>query len=149
MGEVMVAEAVEQGKQVVQQLLPELPSYMEAIISKLTDDKDFQGKLLTSEEKSTFCRSYVDTGSFNKAAERIGIAPNTAYAHLRLDPAFQDAFALAKLSMLDDIQSTSVRMAKQDKGTIDRMCQLRRLAPQVYRETQPTVAIGVSVNIQP
>ena len=143
--ELVPASISEESKQHVQELLPELPSYLEAIISKLTDDKDFRGKLLTSEQKSTFCRAYTDTGSFEQASERIGVAPNTAYAHLRLDPAFQDAFALAKLSMLDSIQATSVRVAKMDKGTIDRMCQLRRLAPQVYREQAPQVNIGVSL----
>lgn len=129
------------------EMLPELPPYIEAAIAKLTDDKDFRGKLLTSEQKATFCRAYADTGSIMQAAERIHISPTTAYAHLRLDPDFQDAFALSKLSMLDTIQATSVRVAKMEKGTIDRMCQLRRLAPQVYRENQSQVNVGVALNL--
>ena len=139
----------EVSREKVRELLPELPEYMEAIISKLTDVKDFQGKLLTREQKSTFCRAYAETGSVEKSSERIGIAPNTAYAHLRLDPDFQDAFALAKLSMLDSIQATSVRMAKMEKGTIDRMCQLRRLAPKVYRENQAQVQVGIALSFSP
>ena len=113
-------------------LLPELPSYAETVLLNLNDDKGFCHRNLTKEEKATFCRFYAMTGSMEKSADHINISLPTAYRHLRSDPDFQDAFSLAKLSMLDRIQAKSVEMAGKDHGVTDRMCQLKRMAPQVY-----------------
>ena len=128
-------------------LLPELPSYIETALLNLSNDTGFRQKLLTKEEKGTFCRVYAMTSSLEKSAEHIGISVPTAYRHLRNDPAFQDAFALAKLSMLDNMQATSVRVGLMEKGVVDRMCQLKRLAPAVYRELRGNITVGVQLNM--
>ena len=147
--ETALVEVSEVSRERVRELLPELPDYIETLISKLSNDQYLGKHPFTKEEKATFCRAYAETGSVEKSAEKIKVSPPTVYAHLRMDTDFQDAFALAKLSMLDTIQGTSVRMAKMEKGTIDRMCQLRRLAPKVYRETQSQIAVGVSIQFNP
>lgn len=139
----------QEAREAVKTLLPELPDYITDAISKLSDDNDFSKRNLTSEEKAIICRAYAESGSLAKTCARVRIAITTLYQHLERDPDFRAAFSLSKMAILDDIQSTSVRMAKMEKGTIDRMCQLRRLAPQVYRENLPQVAVGVSIQLNP
>ena len=108
-----------------------------------------QAYRLTKEEKATVCRVYARTGSLCKAAERIGVSPTLIYRHMELDPDFRDAFSLSKLSLGDKIQTTSVKRALDDMGVVDRMCQLKRFFPGVYRESQQTIAVGVSIQLGP
>jgi hypothetical protein len=84
-----------------------------------------------------------------QAAAKIGGTPALLYGHLQRDPGFRSAFSLAKLSLGDKIQATSVRRALDDSGVTDRMCQLKRFFPSVYRETQPQVNVGVSLQFNP
>ena len=142
-------EAPEQAKEAVRSLLPELPAYIEEELRNLTNDRGLLGRNLTIEEKATACRVYAKTGSMIQAAEKIKGTPPLLYGHLERDPAFRKAFTLAKLSLGDRIQTTSVRRALEDGGVVDRMCQLKRFFPTVYRESQPQIAVGVSVNIAP
>ena len=149
MGEVIVQEAADEAKEAVRHLLPELPEYVEHELRKLQDDNGFGQRLLTSEEKATVCRAYLRTGSLVKASEAIKCSPATVYRHMELDPDFRSAFALSKYSLGDKIQTKSVERALTDGGVVDRMCQLKRFFPKVYKDQQPQIAVGVSVNIQP
>ena len=115
-------------------------------MERLNDDKGLRGKNLTKEQKSAFCRMYAETGSLRLSSEHIGCEVNTVYHHLDIDEAFADAFSMAKLHLLDDIQSTSVSMAKKEKGVVDRMCQMKRLAPQVYRESPGVTIMSTTIN---
>lgn len=138
--EIVVAEAVpvEESAPVspksnrLSELLPELPDYIEDLISKFNDDNGFSKRNLTKEEKSAFCRAYVLCGNLEEAAEHIGISFPTAYNHLQRDPDFKAAVAMAKLSQGMKLQGKSVQMAMKDHGVTDRMCQLKRHFPQVY-----------------
>lgn len=126
-------------------LLPELPDYLEQSCFKLTDDaplgKHWKTRYLTAEEKMTFVRAYVSSGSIRKAAETSKIPVPTFYKHLQTDPDFQRAMTLAKLSMGDSLQATSYRRALEPNGVVDRMCQLKRFFPRIYRENS-----GITVN---
>lgn len=148
MGEVMVHE---EAKEAVRQLLPELPDYVEAVLSKLEDDNGlhFKSRELSAAEKATICRTYARTGSLERTCQRAKVSLSALYRHLQIDEKFRAAFALSKLSIGDSIQSVSVKRALQDSGVVDRMCQLKRFFPKVYKDQQPQIAVGVSVNIQP
>ena len=144
----VILETAEEARQQVRNLLPELPAYIESQLSNLKSDKGFGQRLFTSEEKATVCRVYVATGSLVKSAEAIKVSPTTVYRHMEIDPDFRSAFSLAKLSLGDNIQSKSVERALHDNGYVDRMCQLKRFFPSVYRESssQVNVAVGISLN---
>lgn len=142
-------EPEREGREVTRQLLPELPPYIEHELLKLQSDTNSTRSPFTASEKATVCRVYARTGSLVKAAEAIHVSPTTVYRHMELDEAFRSAFALSKHSLCDRIQSKSVERALTDNGVVDRMCQLKRFAPQVYRENQSQVAVGVSIQIQP
>lgn len=141
------AVITDEARQQVRELLPELPAYIESQLSKLVSDSGFGQRLFTSEEKATVCRVYTQTGSLGKCAEVIGVSPTTIYRHMEIDPDFRAAFSLAKLSLGDKIQTKSVERAMHDNGVVDRMCQLKRFFPSVYRESQTQVAVGVSINL--
>ena len=130
-------------------LLPELPEYMEIAFRNLKDDKDFSTRNLTSEEKASFCRTYVVKGSLEAACDAIDISYPTMYRHLDRDPDFAGALSLAKLSLGGKIQTKSVEMALTDKGTFDRGLQLRRFFPSVYRNNDAQVNVGIVVNARP
>jgi hypothetical protein len=136
-----------EAKEGVRQLLPELPAYIEIELQKLQDDTGFGQRLLTSEEKATVCRLYTMYGSVSRCAEEINCSPATLYRHMELDPDFRSAFALAKLSLGDRVQTKSVERALTNNGVVDRMCQLKRFFPNVYRESQGPVQVGVAVNL--
>ena len=122
-------------RSVVSTLLPELPSYIEEELDKLNDDNMFGHKNITKEAKETVCRTYVKTGSLVKAAEAVGVSPTLIYRRLVEDAQFRRAFSLAKYSLGDSIQAKSVERALNDNGVVDRMCQLKRFFPSVYRES--------------
>ena len=149
--ELLPAVITDEARQQVRELLPELPAYIEAELRNLSDDTrlstSWKARNLTAEEKATACRVYAETGSMVQAAEKISGSPTLIYRHLELDPDFRSAFSLAKMSLGDKIQTTSVRRALHDNGVVDRMCQLKRFFPSVYRESQQTIAVGVSVNL--
>ena len=138
-----------EAKEAVRELLPEFSPYIESYFRNLQDDNGFLKHLLTATEKEILCRVYAKTGSIDRVCEKAGFSPPTLYRHLEIDEDFRRAFRLAKMSLLDGVQSKSVEMALQDKGVVDRMCQLRRLAPQVYRESSTQqINVGVSVNLR-
>lgn len=131
-------------------LLPELPDYLEQSCFKLTDDtklgKHWKTRLLTAEEKSTFVRAYVSTGSIREAAEISKIPVPTFYKHLQDDTDFQRSMTLAKFSMGDSLQATSYRRALEPNGVIDRMAQLKRFFPRIYRETPGVTIMSTTIN---
>ena len=130
-------------------LLPELQPYLETQLAKIKDDNGLGRLNLSKEQKTTICRVYERTGSISKAASRVGVSPTVIYYRLANDPDFYDAFSLTKLSIGDNLQATSVQMARKDHGVTDRMCQLKRFFPTVYRENQYPVAVGISLNLSP
>ena len=144
----------EESRQQVRELLPELSPYIESYFHNLTDDAGFLKNRLTATEKEILCRVYAKTGSIDRVCEKAGqllhqptFSPPTLYRHLEIDEDFRRAFRLAKLSTGDAIQTVSVKRALDDNGVVDRMCQLKRFFPSVYRENQQTVAVGVSINL--
>ena len=145
----MPAVVDEQAKEAVRALLPELPDYIEVELRKLQDDNGFGQRLLTSEEKATVCRAYLRSGSLVRASEAIKCSPATVYRHMEIDPDFRSAFALSKYSLGDKVQAKSVERALTDGGVVDRMCQLKRFFPKVYRESAPQVSVGIALNFNP
>lgn len=142
----------QEDQEAVRQLLPELPDYIDRLLDKLKPDIDIQkGKFrpLLAAEKQAICVIYRRTASVDKTCDRVGISPTMLYRHLELDPDFREAFTLAKFSIGDKIQAMSVKRALDPQGVVDRMCQLKRFFPRVYRESQSQVNIGVSVNLAP
>jgi len=136
-----------EAKEAVRQLLPEVPEYIEYELRKLTDDTGYGQRLLTAEEKATVVRMYAECGSLVKCSEAIHCSPATLYRHMEIDPQFRSAFSLAKLSLGDRVQTKSVERALTDNGVVDRMCQLKRFFPTVYRESQQVMNVGIAVNL--
>ena len=151
MSDTALVEVSEASREAVRQLLPELPDYVEAVLTKLEDDNGlhFNARELTSVEKQTICRTYARTGSLERTCDRAKVSLSALYRHLQVDDKFRAAFSLAKLSIGDAIQTVSVKRALTDNGVVDRMCQLKRFFPKVYRESQTQVAVGVSIQFNP
>ena len=144
-----VIEVESEAKEAVRTLLPELPDYIERAVSKLSDDKDFGGITFTSEMKATICRIYAQTGSVDRVCEKAKISAPCLYKHLEIDPDFRSAFSLSKMSLGDRIQTMSIKRALDPMGVVDRMCQLKRFFPRVYRESPTQIAVGVSLQFNP
>ena len=123
-------------------LLPELPAYLERSLSQVQSDQSLPEMAIarrkfTELEKDTFIRTYVQSGgNFSLACNSIESDPDTVYFHFGLDQAWQRVFNHAKLSMGQILQSTSYNRALEPAGVIDRMCQLKRFFPSIYKENQ-------------
>lgn len=129
-------------------LLPELPDYLERSIFNLQpdDNKHPRAHNLSAEEKQTFVRIYVDTGSIDEACKAVDISVPTFYSRMQTDPDFERSMTLAKLSMGDRIQSTSYKRALEPNGVVDRMCQLKRFFPRIYRESPGVTIMSTTIN---
>lgn len=134
--------------------LPELPAYLEKDLSLLKVDEGYRAsrhcRVFTADEKANWLRAYSSKGgSYTGACEAIGANFDTVYLAISDDQEWQRQFRHLKLAMGDGVQSFSYKMALTPKGTTDRMAQLRRFFPSVYRNSDTQVNVGVAVNFRP
>ena len=146
------ALAVAEARDLVSELLPELPDYIEQKLGTLSDDESrINARVFSSEEKAAFVRAFVaNRGAFLRSCEVLNADPATVYSHLNRDHEWMAALKTAKLSLGETLQSHLHDLAMKPNGTLATTILLKnRYFPKVYKDSASQIInVGVSVNLR-
>ena len=154
--EAQIAPQVASDPDILPALLPELPAYLEKDIQQLQSDQALVDQLGTSkfcrnfsaDEKAAFLRAFrASGGSFTRACEVISARYATVWHHLSIDREWSQQLSYLKLAMGEKVESFSYKMALTPRGVTDRMAQLKRFFPSVYRNNDQPIQVGIAINL--
>lgn len=136
----------------IARFLPDLPSYLEHSLDKLSDDKLIGNhhRNFTAEEKDAFVRRYLSNGlRIVEACSHIGTSIEALYRHMAKDPDWESAFMKARLTVGENVSAMSLKVALTPEGVTDRGRQLRRFFPKEYGNSDDNQRIGLQINLRP
>ena len=100
------------------------------------------------QRKLDFLKVYAEQGMrFNRSCELLGLSMHTVNHALRIDPRFKEEFLLVEKRYTENLEKVSMDTAMTPRGVIDRMCQLKRLAPEKYAFEKNFEKQSVTINI--